>query len=116
VDEDRPVRPDDADLQACLLFQKVVEHVGRRWTGAILLAASRGARRFGEYRRMVDGISDRLLAQRLKELEALGVIERKVVPSTPVQIYYYPTARGTELIAILQPLMGRGARHGIAAH
>ncbi|MFC6372944.1 winged helix-turn-helix transcriptional regulator [Nonomuraea thailandensis] len=46
----------------------MAELVGRRWTSAILLAGQRGARRFSEYHLSVPGISDRLLAQRLKEV------------------------------------------------
>ncbi|MDG4796106.1 helix-turn-helix domain-containing protein [Micromonospora sp. WMMD1082] len=90
---------------ACRGFQDALELVGRRWTGAILLAAVRGARRFGEYRLAVAGISDRLLAARLKELEADGLIARSVIPSTPVQIRYTPTEQGRQLMAALQPLI-----------
>lgn len=90
---------------SCRSFQDVLELVGRRWTGAILLAGLRGARRFGEYRRSVPGISDRLLAQRLKELEAEGLISRTVIPSTPVQIRYALSAEGEELMSVLQPLV-----------
>lgn len=93
------------DEAGCRSFQDALELVGRRWTGAILLAAVRGARRFGEYRAAVTGISDRLLAQRLKELEADGLIERSVIPSTPVQIRYAPSDAGRELMAVLQPLV-----------
>jgi DNA-binding HxlR family transcriptional regulator len=92
-------------------MQVMLDMVGRRWTGAVLLASTRGARRFGEYRRLVAGISDRLLSQRLKELESLGLIERDVIPTTPVQILYRPTLRGTELTAALEPLVAWGARH-----
>ncbi|MDX3235628.1 helix-turn-helix domain-containing protein [Streptomyces sp. ME03-5709C] len=101
----------DIDAEACTAFQAVLEQVGRRWTGAVLLAAARGARRFTDYRRMVPGISDRLLSQRLKELETLGLIGREVVPSTPVQILYRPSARGTELLTALEPLTAYGLRH-----
>ena len=69
--------PVDAD--ACTLFQRTVELAGRRWSGAILFAAVAGARRFVEYRRAVHGISDRLLTQRLRELERQGFIAREVV-------------------------------------
>ncbi|MFG2058905.1 winged helix-turn-helix transcriptional regulator [Micromonospora sp. NPDC048930] len=89
----------------CRGFQDALELVGRRWTGAILLAAARGARRFGEYRAAVAGISDRLLAQRLRELEADGLISRTVIPSTPVQITYAPTPDGRDLMSVLQPLV-----------
>ena len=77
----------------------------------MLLAGTRGARRFGEYRRLVDGISDRLLSQRLKELESLGLLERQVIPTTPVQILYRPAPGGNDLIAALQPLVNWGDRH-----
>ncbi|MEU4013301.1 helix-turn-helix domain-containing protein [Streptomyces pseudogriseolus] len=89
----------------CPRFQEVLETVGRRWTGSILMAAVRGARRFGEYRAVIDGISDRLLSQRLKELENEGLILRTVVPSTPVQITYTLSPLGEELLEALQPLV-----------
>lgn len=95
----------------CRLFQRTVELTGRRWSGAILWAAVAGARRFVEYRRFVTGISDRLLTQRLRELEQQGFITREVVPTMPVQILYAPTQAGTELIAAMQPLGEWGAKH-----
>jgi DNA-binding HxlR family transcriptional regulator len=88
----------------CPSFEGTLELIGRRWTGSVLQAAVQGARRFGEYRAMIDGISDRLLSQRLKELEAAGLIERAVVPSTPVQIRYQLTPDGQALVNALQPL------------
>ena len=92
-------------------MQNILDIIGRRWTGPVLLASTRGARRFSEYRRMVTGISDRLLSQRLKELESIELLEREVIPTTPVQILYRPSLRGEELIAALQPLVGWGTRH-----
>ena len=89
----------------CRSFQRVLEFIGRRWVGAVLLAGSQGARRFGEYRRLVPGISDRLLAQRLKELERHHLVVREVIPTTPVQIRYRPSPEGAELIKALQPLI-----------
>ncbi len=73
--------------------------------GAVLLAGSEGARRFTQYRAGVPGISDRLLAQRLRELENAGLLSRTVVPSTPVQILYAPSPTGAGLIRALQPLI-----------
>ncbi len=52
--------------------------IGRRWTGAILLTMSGGCSSFSQIRRAIPGISDRLLSERLKELEAEGVVERRV--------------------------------------
>jgi DNA-binding HxlR family transcriptional regulator len=100
------VVPDDE----CRSYQRALEFIGRRWVGAVLLAGAQGARRFGEYRRLVPGISDRLLAQRLKELTDYQLITREVVPSTPVQILYMPSPSGTELIEALQPLIAWSAR------
>lgn len=100
------------DEAACRAFQASVEKVGRKWNAAILLAAERGARRFSEYRAAVTGISDRLLAARLRELEADGLIARHVAPTTPVSISYAPTRRGSELLALLQPLVAWSGAHG----
>ena len=101
------------DEAACRRFQSTVEFAGRKWNAAILLAGVRGARRFSEYRAAVTGISDRLLAARLKELEDEGVIERHVRPTTPVTISYTPSAAGLQLIELLQPLVEWGHAHGV---
>lgn len=97
--------------EACVVFQRTLELAGRRWSGAILYAGVAGARRFVEYRRYVDGISDRLLTQRLRELERQGFIAREVVPTMPVQIRYAPTPAGAELVSALQPLGEWGRKH-----
>jgi DNA-binding HxlR family transcriptional regulator len=97
----------DAD---CRAFTAPVELAGRRWSAAILLAAKLEAQRFGEYRSMIPGISDRLLSQRLKELEAEHLIARDVIPSTPVQVLYRLTDKGRELVDALQPLVAWGAK------
>ncbi|GAB3466362.1 hypothetical protein GCM10027570_55540 [Streptomonospora sediminis] len=96
------------------VFQEVLELIGRRWMGVILLAGARGAQRFSEYRRSIGAISDRMLSQRLKELESLGLLEREVVPTTPVQILYRPSQRGRGLLDALEPLVtwGRAQRGG----
>jgi DNA-binding HxlR family transcriptional regulator len=99
------------DTDECTLFQRVVERAGRRWSGAILFAGVAGARRFVEYRRAVRGISDRILTQRLRELEQQGLIVREVVPTMPVQILYTPTPAGADLIKALGPLAQWGAKH-----
>jgi DNA-binding HxlR family transcriptional regulator len=80
-----------------------------RWTGPILLAGARGARRFKEYRALVPGISDPQL--RLKQLQSRGLIERTVVPSTPVRITYTLTPEALELIQALQPLSRWSEQH-----
>ena len=101
------------DDDQCRLFQASVELIGRRWSSAILLAVARGARRFSEIHASVPGLSDRMLAQRLRELETAGLVRREVTPTMPVQVTYHLTPSGTELMAALQPLVRWGLRwHG----
>jgi DNA-binding HxlR family transcriptional regulator len=98
------------DDDECRRTTAIVELVGRRWNGGILLALARGATRFTEIIARVDGLSDRLLAARLKELEQIGLIDRIVEPTTPVSVRYRLTARGRDLVASLQPLVAYGQR------
>ena len=86
-------------------FQWAVELIGKRWSSAILLAVGQGSSRFSEIVARVEGLSDRMLAQRAKELESAGLLAREVIPSTPVQIRYTLTNRGDDLLAALQPVM-----------
>lgn len=93
------------DEEECRRFQASAELAGRKWNAAILLAGARGARRFSEYQGLVEGISDRLLSARLKELETEGLIARDVQPTTPVTISYTLTEPGRQLISLLHPLV-----------
>ncbi|WP_395244828.1 winged helix-turn-helix transcriptional regulator [Agromyces sp. MMS24-K17] len=93
------------DDEACRRFTSTIEFAGRKWSAAILLAGIRGARRFTEYRETVTGISDRVLAARLRELEDDGLIERHVRATTPVTIQYTPSTRALRLMELLQPLV-----------
>jgi len=98
------------DDDECRRAAAIVERVGRRWNSAILLAVARGASRFTEILARVDGLSDRMLAARLKELEQIGLIDRIVEPTTPVSVRYRLTVRGQDLLASLQPLVAYGQR------
>jgi DNA-binding HxlR family transcriptional regulator len=98
------------DDDECRRATAIVERVGRRWNSAILLALARGATRFSEVIARVDGLSDRMLAARLKELEQMGLIDRIVEPTTPVSVRYRLTERGGELLAAIQPLVRYGLR------
>jgi DNA-binding HxlR family transcriptional regulator len=81
----------------CPRFHHAVELIGRRWTGAILRAIMSGATRFSDIAHTVPGLSDRLLAERLRELEAEGVISRTVIPEMPVRVEYHLTDKGRSL-------------------
>ncbi len=71
--------------------------VGRRWTGAILMVLLDGPMRFSEIGATVPDVSDRLLSERLKELEAEGIVERDVIDGTPVRVEYGLTEKGRAL-------------------
>ena len=81
----------------CPHFHAAIELIGKRWTGAILCALTEGPLRFGEVARAVPGLSDRLLSQRLRELEDEGLVEREVEAGTPVRVTYSLTEKGAEL-------------------
>jgi DNA-binding HxlR family transcriptional regulator len=102
----RPAAPGPQSIhdESCPAIGPALELVGRRWTGSVLTAAAQGATRFSEYRAAISGISDRLLALRLKELGEAGLVERSVIPSTPVQVRYTLSPDGIALVRALQPL------------
>jgi DNA-binding HxlR family transcriptional regulator len=81
----------------CPHFHAAIELIGKRWTGAILCALTDGPLRFGELGRVVPGLSDRLLSQRLRELEEEGLVVREVEAGAPVHVTYSLTAKGAEL-------------------
>jgi len=88
----------------CPHFHAAIELIGKRWTGAILCSLAEGPQRFGELTRTVPGLSDRLLSQRLRELEDEGLVEREVEPGTPVRVTYSLTRKGAELRPALDEL------------
>jgi DNA-binding HxlR family transcriptional regulator len=90
----------------CPRFSRAIEIVGRRWTGAILRALLAGHTRFNDIAATVPGLSDRLLSERLKELEAEGIVERSVTPSTPVRVSYTLTEMGEALLPVFESLAG----------
>lgn len=81
----------------CPYFHRAIELIGARWSGAIIRALLSGIAHFSELTAVVPGLSDRMLSERLKELEAEGIVERQVTPSTPVRVEYHLTAKGRAL-------------------
>lgn len=97
-----PPLPDAAADQppctaVCPYFHAAIELIGKRWTGAIICALTERPMRYGELGKAVPGLSDRLLSQRLRELEGQGLVERKVEAGTPVRVTYSLTATGEDL-------------------
>jgi DNA-binding HxlR family transcriptional regulator len=81
----------------CGHYHHAVELVGKRWTGAILFVLMDGPARFSEVKQLVPDLSDRLLSERMKELEAEGIVERRVIDDTPVRVEYSLTEKGAAL-------------------
>jgi DNA-binding HxlR family transcriptional regulator len=96
---------DEHGLSAfCPVFHKAVELIGRRWTGAIIRAMQSGRTRFSDIAHVIPGLSDRLLSERLKELEMEGIVTRSVYPETPVRIEYELTEKGKDLDVVMQAI------------
>jgi DNA-binding HxlR family transcriptional regulator len=81
----------------CSAYHQAVELVGKRWTGAILFVLMDGPARFSEVKQLVPDLSDRLLSERMKELEAEGIVSRRVMDETPVRVEYALTVKGQAL-------------------
>jgi DNA-binding HxlR family transcriptional regulator len=81
----------------CTAYHHAVELVGKRWTGAILFVLMDGPARFSEVKALVPDLSDRLLSERMKELESEGIVSRRVVDETPVRVEYSLTVKGEAL-------------------
>jgi DNA-binding HxlR family transcriptional regulator len=87
-------------------FQKAIELVGKRWSGAVIRALLPGPARFNSLLGGIPGISDRVLTERLRELELAGIVERLVDPGPPVRVSYRLTARGRALEPVLDAVTG----------
>lgn len=92
----------------CPYFHHSVELLGKRWTGAVLLAMHDGVDRFSTLRDTVPGLSDRLLAERLRELEAEGVVARSTAGS---DVRYKLTDKGRDLRPVLEALAAWTQQH-----
>lgn len=93
--------PHDELSGFCPLYHRAIEIIGRRWTGAIIRVLLAGGTRFSQIRATVPGLSDRLLSERLKELEGEEIVVRSVVPDTPVRIEYHLTPKGEALASVV---------------
>jgi DNA-binding HxlR family transcriptional regulator len=85
--------------------------MGGKWKGLILWALRTGARRFGELRRVVQGISEKMLIQHLKEMEADGIVSRRDFREVPPRVEYALTPFGHSLSDALTPLCEWGTLH-----
>lgn len=90
----------------CAQFHYASELIGRRWTGAIIFLLLKQPCRFATLRDAIPGITDRMLSERLHELEEEGLVDRNVVPDTPVRVEYSLTKKGKELAHAIDAISG----------
>src|SRR5688572_22770017 len=90
--------------ELCARFHRASELIGRRWTGAIIFVLLKSRCRFAELGAAIPDITDRMLSDRLQELEAEGIIERTVVPDTPVRVEYALTKKGRALVSAIDAI------------
>ena len=83
--------------ELCTRFHRASELIGRRWTGAIIFLLLKQTCRFATLRDAIPDITDRMLSERLQELEEEGLVERTVIPETPVRVEYSLTKKGKAL-------------------
>lgn len=81
----------------CTKFHRASELIGRRWTGAIIYVLLRAPCRFATLRGAIPDITDRMLSERLQELEQEEIVARSVFPETPVRVEYSLTKKGRAL-------------------
>ena len=90
--------------ELCVVYHRAIELLGRRWTGAILQIMLGGTHRFNDIAASIPGLTDRMLSERLKELEAEGMVTRTVIPDTPVRVEYRLTEKGASVGPIVQAI------------
>src|SRR5688572_32361689 len=95
---------DTPSAALCPKFHAAVELIGRRWTGALTRMLLDGRKRYSDLKAAVPDISDRMLSERLKELETEGIVRRIVTPATPVRVEYELTDKGRALDEPLRAL------------
>jgi DNA-binding HxlR family transcriptional regulator len=98
-----PCERDDIP-ELCLRFHRASELIGRRWTGAIIYVLMKSRCRFAMLRDAIPDITDRMLSERLQELEQEGIVERTVVPDTPVRVEYALTKKGRALTTAIDAI------------
>ncbi|PYZ93817.1 transcriptional regulator [Salipaludibacillus keqinensis] len=84
-------------MNLCPKFETAFQLLGKRWNGLILRVLFQGPVRFRDISANIPSMSDKMLVDRLKELEIAGLVQRTVFPETPVRIEYQLTDKGKAL-------------------
>jgi DNA-binding HxlR family transcriptional regulator len=101
----------DTNSENCRVLSSILSLVGDKWTVLIVVLLGRGPKRFSEIKRMVGGISQRMLTFSLRALERDGLVTRTVLPTTPPRVDYELTERGSTLCEAVEPLRAWAETH-----
>jgi len=98
--------------------EAAIDVIGGKWKPLILWWLQQGTYRFAELRRMIPGITEKVLTQQLRELEADGIVARQAYPTVPPKVEYSLTEYGGSLKLALEAICdwGRGHMQRIGAH
>lgn len=88
----------------CPKYETSIEFLGKRWTGLIIRVLLGGPRRFKDMKEQIPEMSDKMLTDRLKEMEVQGIVSRTVYPETPVRIEYELTVKGKALETVIESI------------
>ncbi|WLD93961.1 helix-turn-helix domain-containing protein [Alkalihalobacillus sp. AL-G] len=98
----------------CPKYEAAIEIIGKKWTGLIIRVLLSGPKRFKDIKKQIPDMSDRMLTERMKELESVGIVKREVYPETPVRIEYQLTDKGISLKDVIGEIQ-RWSDHWINA-
>jgi DNA-binding HxlR family transcriptional regulator len=106
----------DSRSRPCVLDQtsdvrQILDLVADKWTALVILALSRGTRRYSELHREIGGVSQKMLTQTLRGLESSGLIHRQVYPAVPPMVEYSLTLLGETLVKPLKTLCDWASEH-----
>ncbi|GAF64728.1 putative transcriptional regulator [Bacillus sp. TS-2] len=90
--------------QMCPKYELAIELLGKKWTGLMIRVLLDGPKRFKEIKAQIPEMSDRILTERIKELEKLDVIKRNVYPEKPVRIEYELSEKGKALEPVIKAI------------
>ncbi|MFD3706473.1 winged helix-turn-helix transcriptional regulator [Nocardia sp. NPDC058658] len=100
----------DADHDVCGM-SLAIDVVGGKWKLHLMWVLGDGPQRFGQIRRLLDGVSEKVLAENLRHLESTGVVHREIFPEIPPRVEYSLTPLGETLRLALEPLETWGNSH-----
>lgn len=101
----------DDDIDCYIHVATTIQAIGGRWKMLILWHLDKGPRRYNELRRLIPGVSQKMLTEQLRGLEQDGLIERKVYPEMPPRVEYTKTSHGKSLGPIFDVMYEWGVKH-----